>query len=432
MTRFFFIILFLAFVFSCEAQDVKRTVFVPRQPTAPWIVSVDTAYNPDTKQTLVVWERHPGTHQGHSIWGRLMSATGRPVGPQFQLVAGPNPYYPSVIYDPFTKGFLFTFSNEITGVLYFEVYAQRLNANGRPAGAPVRVSSISDVGQPIQNDRPISALNTSDGSYAFFWLRTIVGSPAPAIAEGAYGAVLDRNLALITPPTLIRPLVKANSTILGPYPADTKYQASSNKFLLVTQQSGPDAPITGKPAATYLSFPLDSRLQNATAAPQIVNGVPANPFVASVNIIQLPGNISFLLFTDTNGIKKRSLTPQGILTGANTFAFSGALRTKKLSYPTISVGGTASAPFLMIVAVEDPFNIAGVSKIWSQQLSTAGKAIGPQFILDSGFSAALRANANPLPAIPQAQSLVVLYVDGNVFSTTSKGLISLNAKFPVQ
>lgn len=432
MMKFFFSIFFLAFVFLCEAQDIKRTVFVPRQPTAPWIVSVNTAYNPDTKQTLVVWERHPGTHQGHSIWGRLMSATGRPVGPQFQLVGGPNPYYPSVIYDPFTKGFLFTFSNEITGVLYFEVYAQRLSANGRPAAAPVRVSSISDVGQAIQNDRPISALNTSDGSYAFFWLRTIVGSPAPAIGEGAYGAVLDRDLRSITPPTLIRPVIRANSTILGPYPADTKYQASSNKFLLVTQQSGPDAPITGKPAATYLSFPLETRLQNATAAPQVVNGVPANPFVASVNIVQLPGNISFLLFTDTNGIKKRNLTPQGVLTGANTPIFSGPLRTRKLSYPSISVGGTASSPFIMLVAVEDPFNIAGTSKIWSQQLTSVGKAIGPQFVLDSGFSAALRANANPLPAIPQAQPLVVFYVDGNVFSTTSKGLISLNVKFPVQ
>ena len=85
----------------------------------------------------------------------------------------------------------------------------------------------------------------------------------------------------------------------------------------------------------------------------------------------------------------------------------------------------------MLVAVEDPFNIAGASKIWSQQLNTAGKTIGPQFILDSGFSAALGTKANPLPAIPQAQSLIVLYVDGNVFSTTSKGVISLNAKFPL-
>ena len=68
------------------AISVDRTVLVPRQ-SGIFTANVHAALNPRTTNTLVIWEKHPGTHAGHSIWGMLLSRNGTPAGTAFQIVS---------------------------------------------------------------------------------------------------------------------------------------------------------------------------------------------------------------------------------------------------------------------------------------------------------------------------------------------------------
>ncbi|HEY7160116.1 MAG TPA: hypothetical protein VH815_02610, partial [Acidobacteriota bacterium] len=87
------------------AISVDRTVLVPRQ-AGIFTANVHAALNPRSTNTLVIWEKHPGTHSGHSIWGILLSRTGTPAGTPFQIVNGPNTYFPDLVYNHDTDQFL--------------------------------------------------------------------------------------------------------------------------------------------------------------------------------------------------------------------------------------------------------------------------------------------------------------------------------------
>ena len=80
-----FIFLFIATLLLAVPLPVRRTTLAPRNP-AIFETHPSIAVNMKTKQTLVVWERHPGNHPGHSTWGRLLSPQGAPAGAAFTIV----------------------------------------------------------------------------------------------------------------------------------------------------------------------------------------------------------------------------------------------------------------------------------------------------------------------------------------------------------
>lgn len=47
------------------------------------------AVSTKTRQSLVVWEKHPGDHPGHSLQGRFLNPQGKPQGGVFTIVSGP-------------------------------------------------------------------------------------------------------------------------------------------------------------------------------------------------------------------------------------------------------------------------------------------------------------------------------------------------------
>ena len=132
MKKFYLLILLFSVTLFATPIPIKRTIFAARQ-TVQFKVHPDFSMNTRTNQALAVWESHPGNHPGHSTWGRLINAQGNAVGSEFQIVSGPNTYYPSADYNSASNEFGLTFSNEPRG--HFVVYVQRLKANGRPIGS---------------------------------------------------------------------------------------------------------------------------------------------------------------------------------------------------------------------------------------------------------------------------------------------------------
>ena len=65
--------------------DVKKSVFSVHESTQ-FKVMPRGVLNLKTKETLVVWEKHPGNHPGHSLWGRLLNSSGNTAGPEFLIV----------------------------------------------------------------------------------------------------------------------------------------------------------------------------------------------------------------------------------------------------------------------------------------------------------------------------------------------------------
>ncbi|HUP32820.1 MAG TPA: hypothetical protein VM184_07285 [Gaiellaceae bacterium] len=98
------------------------------------------AYDSHARRYLVVWAGRDGSGD-REIWGRLVSARGRPLGSQFRIsdMGGPGERRqqaasPAVAYNPIAGEYLVVWSGDGKTRGDYEIFAQRLDALGREIG----------------------------------------------------------------------------------------------------------------------------------------------------------------------------------------------------------------------------------------------------------------------------------------------------------
>lgn len=130
-------------------------------------VTPAVAWNPTTQQYLVVWEdgRTEET-TGTNLYGRLLSATGAPAGPDFLIAAGPGTsrqQAPAVAWNGAT--YLVVWQDWRNGVDP-DIWGRRVGANGVPSFGEFRISRAAATGD---QRNPAIAWNDTTGQYLVVW-----------------------------------------------------------------------------------------------------------------------------------------------------------------------------------------------------------------------------------------------------------------------
>jgi hypothetical protein len=109
------------------------------------------AYNPQADEYLAVWEGDHAVDEETEVYGRLLSATGNPLGAGFRISqVGPegdtnfDAFRPAVAYSSQTNEFLVVWHGNAGADNQFEIYGQRVSAAGAEVGP--NDFRISDAG----------------------------------------------------------------------------------------------------------------------------------------------------------------------------------------------------------------------------------------------------------------------------------------------
>jgi hypothetical protein len=387
------------------AISVDRTVLVPRQ-AGIFTANVHAALNSKTTNTLVIWEKHPGDHAGHSIWGVLLSRNGTPTGTPFQIVAGPNTYFPDVVYNPDTDQFLLVYSNENGASGRFELQAQTLGANGDRIGPPLRISASNDVQNDISNFAQGIVYDAATQGYVILWWRYRVGNSV-APEEGLYGSVLNSNLSVRKPAVKMSPFLRNGNQILGPYVTDLAMHSLSKK-LLVGGYS-----ISSQPGffVQYFVSKADPTLQN----PQIVltklkDGLSSGA-APHVNLMSLQSGQMSAQFVEGDGLKIRNINQNGSPIGPVTFFMNDPAKNIPVEFPDSVLSSTTSRSEIATVALDDSITMTG--RLFLQISNSTGVANGQAIEIQSGFDGTRPPVIVSLPETSQNGFLYgVIYVEG--------------------
>jgi hypothetical protein len=148
----------------------------------------DAVYNPDTNQYLVVWQHYYQAAGGYAIHGRLLSATGQPLGSSDLIIQGlsvSQPDDPVVAYASTAKKYLVVWT-EIFQASPTDVYAsivgQVLNSDGTLSGSPFYISS--DPGGYYRTS-PDLAYNRHGNAFLVVWSQWDGG------ADSIYGRLVN-------------------------------------------------------------------------------------------------------------------------------------------------------------------------------------------------------------------------------------------------
>jgi hypothetical protein len=385
--------LFSLFLLSCTfeaaAFSVERSVILSRQPGI-FAVSVQSAFNFNTNSTLVVWVRHTGTQEKRSIWGRLINAEGAPIGQAFQIVSGPNAQSPDLIYNPSAKQFLLVYANEITGNNRFEVFAQRLNAIGRRAGPPVRVSLATDRGKSINNYFPVTIFDAFENSYVVIWTRSR-NSTSLNIEQGLFGAVLNTNLTVRKAPARMHPLYDEAEAFRGPNITDLGFHGPSKKLLLTgyTQTHDPGFFVQ------YFVARADSTLQQPKIVLTRLKSDTSSGAAPHASLMRTFGGGMTGLFVEGSGVKKRKINNLGFPFGAVSFLFTGPVQTVPLEFPVSATSITDEGFESVVVALDD--SSTGTARLFLQSHNSSGTAVRTPSELLSNFQGTSSSAVTPLP-----------------------------------
>ena len=409
MNRILMILFFLTL--PVYGADVKEFVLAPPQGTQ-WSVSPSLTLEPESGRVLAVWQKHPGTHQGRTIWGRLISPAGKPSGASFPIVKNDNTFYPQVVYNPFTKEFLLVYSRD-RGDLHLEIYAQRLNLRGRKVGSVVRLSSDSDLNLSVQNDRPFVAVDPDDGGYFVTWQRAGLLN-VPASGEGMIAAHFDKDFHATGTPVLLYPLKRSGSIVAGPYVTDVKFHQNGSVLIAFDWRNVNGTVIT----ATYATMTVDATAI-APGPLKILKSTPSKFFGGSSLLIG-PGDRSFIFFSDTKALKRRPIGSNAQPSGAISPAFAVPARIARISDPNPVIFDDDTA---VLSGVEHPQDTTLPNNIWLQMLTQFGKPSGAAQRLKTAPTVN-ELSSLAMPVFNGERTLLLVYSDGQTFGVAS-GLILL-------
>ncbi|MCI0617744.1 hypothetical protein L0244_32630 [bacterium] len=405
------------------AISVDRTVLVPRQPGI-FTANVRAALNSRTTNTLVIWEKHPGNHPGHSIWGIMLSRSGTPAGTAFQIVAGPNTYFPDVVYNPDTDQFLLVYSNETSPNGRFEVQAQTLGANGDRIGSPIRVSISTDAQKSVANYTQGVVYDRETKGYVVLWWRYKFGE-ASGVEEGLYGSVLNSNLTIRKPAVKMFPFLRNGTQVAGPYVTDVTIHSPSKKVLIGGYT------ISSQPGffVQYFVAKADPTLEK----PQIVLTKLKNELSSGaaphVDLMLLQEEQMAAHFVEGNGLKIRKINPNGAPIGPVTFFLNDPARNIPVEFPDSAFSSRDGRTEIATVALDDSITMTG--RLFLQISNAQGVPNGQAIEIQSGFDGTHPPVIVPLLETPQNGFLYgVIYVEGMQLNvppgpTESSGLVLL-------
>jgi hypothetical protein len=416
--KFFLILVLLPTL--AFAISVERTVLVPRQPGI-FAANVHAALNARTTNTLVIWEKHPGTHAGHSIWGMLLSRNGTPTGNPFQIVAGPNTYFPDLIYNPDTDQFLLVYSNETNAIGRFELLAQTLGANGDRIGAPIRVSISTDRQKDLANYLQGVVYDPATKGYVIVWWRYKFGNSAGVEEEGLYGAVLNSNLSIRQPAIRMISFQRNGSQVLGPYVTDIAMHSPSTKLLIAGYS------LTSQPGffMQYFVAKADPTLQNPEIVLTKLRDGLSSGAAPHVNLMFLQSSQMAAQFAEGDGLKIRKINPNGSPIGPVTFFLNDPAKNIPVEFPD-SASSSQGSSEIATVSLDDSITMTG--RLFLQLSNADGVPNGPAAEIQSGFDGTRPPVIVALPEAPQKYA--VIYAEGMQLSSPpgpneSSGLVLL-------
>ncbi len=401
MMRYKILLILLLLPTLTFAISVERTVLVPRQ-AGLFTANVHAALNTRTTNTLVTWEQHPGTHDGHSIWGMLLSRNGTPAGTAFSIVSGPNTYLPEAVYNPDTDQFLLVYSNETSPNGRFELLAQTLGANGDRVGPTVRVSMPTDVQKNFSNYAQGVIYDAATKGYVILWWHYRVGNAFSA-EEGVYGAVLNSNLSIRKAATRLIPFQRNGDQILGPYVTDITIQTSSKKLLIGGYT------ISSQPGFFFQYFV--GKADPTLSIPQITltklkDGLSSGA-APHVDFMLTQSNQLSAQFVEGDGLKTRKIDAAGVPTGTVTFFMNDPARTIPLEFPDSAISSQGGSE-IATVALDDSITLTG--RLFLQISNASGVSTGSAIQIQSGFDGTRPPVMISLPEA--AQKYAVIYIEG--------------------
>jgi hypothetical protein len=408
--RYKIVLILLVLPTLAFAISVDRTILVPRQ-TGIFTANVHAALNSRTTNTLVIWEKHSGVHSGHSIWGMLLSRNGTPAGTAFQIVSGPNTYFPDVVYNPDSDQFLLVYSNETAGNGRFELQAQTLSASGDRLGSPIRVSISTDAQKSVANYTQGVVYDGETKGYVVVWWRYKFGE-ATGVEEGLYGAVLNSNLSIRKPAVKMIPLQRNGSQVLGPYVTDIAIHSPSKKLLIGGYT------ISTQPGffVQYFVAKADPTLEK----PQIVltklkNGLSSGA-APHVDFMSLQSSQMAAQFVEGDGLKIRKINPHGAPHGPVTFFLNDPARNIPVEFPDSAFSIQDGRSEVTTVALDDSITMTG--RLFLQISNAQGISSGSAIEIQSGFDGTRPPVIISLPENTQNGFLyAVLLVEGMQLSS---------------
>jgi hypothetical protein len=415
-------LILLVFSVWTNAASVERITFLSRQPGI-FTENVRTAFNSQTNFTLVVWEKHTGSQEHHSIWGKLISPDGAPSGPAFLIINGPNGQRPRIAYCSSTNQFLLVYSNETSGENRFEIFAQRLNSSGRRAGKPIRISPAADRGKNINNASPQVIYDAKAQGYVVTWLRYLL-SGSSATEQGLFGSVLNTDLTLRQTPVLMSPLQGDFIRILGPFVTDLGFHPATGKLLMAGFTESNNSPGS---AWQYFVARADATLRKPQIVLKPLKSGLSSGAAPHASLMFLPGNNVGALFVEGTGVRSRKINSAGIPIGLTSLFFTGAIQTAPLEFPVAASSNAVGRSETVVVALDDSSMQTG--KLWLQKTDSSGVSIGQPFELQSNFDSGASPAITALPIASEAGFwYAVLYIEGvrtGLNPNDSSGLVLL-------
>ena len=397
--------IFIATVWSASAGAVTVERFeLSAKRDGIFAANVSVALNTKSKETLVVWERHPGNHPGHSLWGRLLDRNGKPTGGEFQMVSGPNTYKPRIAYISAKNQFVLIFSNELSNNGRFVLQGQLLNAKGRPIGNRAMISDPADTQLSVANYNEYILYDEKTDGIIVLWMR--YGFAATGTAnEGIYGCVTNSDLTMRRVPVLLSKLVREGTFVAGPTVTEVALHIPSGKLLIAGYTITNPASGFG---FRYFVSRTDAALSRGNIPLTPLKAGTAAGAAPNVSLARLPNGQTVAFYVEGTGVRRRALAASGSPTGPISFLFGQPATNLPLEYPKAATAGSTAGE-VAIVGQEDSTNLTG--KLWLQTLNATGEIkLGPMEI-QSGYSGGAPPAVSLLPQ-PSGSSYAVVYIEG--------------------
>lgn len=192
-----------------------------------------TAFNPVSRQYLVVWSGDETLDERHEVYGRFVTAEGAPAGGAFLIgVAGGagdatrRVYWPQVAYNATRNEFLVVWLGDHSAVDNdVEIWARRVSAAGAPIGGQFGVSSMGPGNAAFNASHQQVVHNPRRDQYLVVWHGTDDGLPAHPEAE-VFGRRISGDGAPIGGDVRI-----GDTTKVGAYPMVT-YNSTADEYLV--------------------------------------------------------------------------------------------------------------------------------------------------------------------------------------------------------